>query len=294
VGDTLFDLHVMVDWSARSTPTTGTDSVWIAARGIDGDELLENPPTRARAARVLDELIDRSWRGTVPRVLLGIDVGLGYPQGTAAALGLDGTPWSSMWENLTARLVDDDRNANNRFEVAADMNRRAGGGAGPFWGCPAARASDVLTVHRPPPGPLGALRSCEHALTAAGFRPASMWQLAGAGSVGGQSLTAIPVLQRIRRDRRDVEIWPFSTGLRAPREGDGRIWIAEVWPTMFGVDLGLHAVRDAAQVLHVARQLSAEDGAGRLWRWFCPDVGPTDRDVVEAEEGWTLDPPRVG
>ena len=45
-----------------------------------------------------------------------------------------------MWD-LLAQLVDDrDDNANNRFEVAAELNRRVGPGPGPFWGCPPAAA----------------------------------------------------------------------------------------------------------------------------------------------------------
>ena len=44
------------------------------------------------------------------------------------------------------------------------------------------------------------------------------WKLLGAGSVGGQALTGIPVVRALRDDPRwrdEARVWPFETGLRA-------------------------------------------------------------------------------
>jgi precorrin-8X/cobalt-precorrin-8 methylmutase len=286
----LFDTYVAVDWSAKATPATGTDSIWIAALDRDGEVALVNPPTRHAAARVLSDLLaarcDR-------RTLVGVDVGLGYPAGTADLLGLaePGVPaWRSAWAAITAGIVDDERNRNNRFDVAAAFNRRAGEPAGPFWGCPHGRVIDGLAPTRPAGFALGAYRATERALRASGRRPMSMWQLTGTGSVGSQSLTAIPVLQRLVDDlSARVDVWPFTSGLAVPDVVPGCVVVAEVWPTMFDPVCPPGTVRDAAQVAEVALRFREADATDALARWFIPAVGD-DADAVVAEEGWILGP----
>ncbi|MGA9275979.1 MAG: hypothetical protein WBV89_03435, partial [Ilumatobacter sp.] len=80
----MFDRIVVIDWSASSRPVLGRDSIWIgvAVPGA-GEVVTSNPPTRAAASRELEELCRRPGR-----TLLGADFSLGYPSGTAAALGL--------------------------------------------------------------------------------------------------------------------------------------------------------------------------------------------------------------
>ena len=136
------------------------------------------------------------------RTLLGVDFSLGYPAGTAEALGLSGTPWRAVWTLLSALVVDADDNANNRFEVAADLNRRIGGGPGPFWGCPPSRRSPTLTTTKTRPDPLAEWRIVEAELRRGGHRPFSGWQLLGVGSVGSQSLVGIPRLAALERSLR--------------------------------------------------------------------------------------------
>ena len=68
------------------------------------------------------------------RVLVGFDFPFGYPAGVAGRLtgrasGLE------LWRWLTHRIEDAKDNANNRYEVAAKINRRYPG-TGPFWGRP--------------------------------------------------------------------------------------------------------------------------------------------------------------
>ena len=57
-------------------------------------------------------------------VLAGFDFPYGYPAGLARVLGLDGSPWRSVWDDLKARIADDQTlGTNNRFYVAGDLNR---------------------------------------------------------------------------------------------------------------------------------------------------------------------------
>jgi precorrin-8X/cobalt-precorrin-8 methylmutase len=202
-------------------------------------------------------------------------------------------PWRATWQRIAALLVDDEHNANNRFEVAAVLNRTIGGGHGPFWGCPAGRRYDGLAPTKPSTFPLAEFRATERALRAAGRRPMSVWQLAGAGSVGGQSLTAIPVLERLLTEHGAVAVWPFTTGWTVPSLAAGGVVVAEVWPTAFDPPTPAGEPRDAAQVRHVAERLRDADRDGSLARWCAPPVGGLDgidAAAVTGEEGWVLGP----
>src|ERR1700680_4500793 len=114
----MFDRYIIVDWSASNSPKTGKDSVWICDLPRAGDPVSTNPSTRRTAEVQLRHLlIDAVDRGE--RVLIGFDFPYGYPQGFAAALGLEGPPWSAIWRYITAQIEDSRHsNENNRFEVA--------------------------------------------------------------------------------------------------------------------------------------------------------------------------------
>lgn len=281
---TLFDEYVVVDWSAKNSPATGQDSVWIAHLDQQGAIALSNPPTRHAAAGAIDALLAGA---ASRRTLLVVDASLGYPVGSADWFGLDGDPaWSAMWHTLERELVDDDRNRSNRFEVAGSLNRRGrSGGDAPFWGRHATAEIHGLTVTKPAVFPIPEFRDCDTLLRSLGARPASPWQLLGAGSVGSQTLTLIPILERLRR-RRVAQVWPFTTGLRPPDTRPGSVVIAEIWPTAFDLDLPIHWIRDAAQVDGVSRRLAEADESGDLAGWFAPSV--SDPVVIEREEGWIL------
>lgn len=288
----LFDCYVAIDWSARSVPARGVDSIWVAAldAATGGSVELSNPATRHAADVEVLGLLDR-W--TDRRVLVGIDVALGYPAGSPALFGAaphHGGPWRAIWALLAAALVDDPRNRNNRFEVAGALNRVAGDGAGPFWGCPAGRAVPGLAPTKPASFPLPELRATERWLRELGRSPMSVWQLLGAGSVGGQSLTAIPRLHRwIDELGGRVSVWPFDHGAVPPVVGGGSVVVAEVWPTMFDPVVPAGTVRDAAQVECVARRLAAADADGSLAAWFEPSLTAEQHGLVR-EEGWVLGP----
>lgn len=277
---TLFDRYVVVDWSAKARPATGADSIWIADLAGTGQSVLHNPPTRSAAMSLVEAIADDA---STTRTLLGFDASLGYPSGTAALFGLDGVPWAAMWRRLAELVGDDDRNRNDRFRAAATLNAAAGGSApGPFWGAPSDAFEPVLRRTKPAAFPVDEFRLVERTLMTLGMRPKSCWQLLGAGSVGGQTMTLLPRLARIV-DR--VAVWPFSTGVRVP---DGPLVVAEVWPSMFvdRSDRPGGQVLDAAQVTSTAQALRAADRAGELAGWFTPEV--SDPCAVVAEEGWIL------
>ena len=287
-----FDHYVIVDWSAASRPTTGRDSIWVCHRGPHG-ERVENPPTRHLAKALLGDILAGAT-GRNERVVLGFDFPFGYPAGFAARLGLDGAPpWRALWDEIARLLQDDEDNANNRFELGAELNRRVSGRRFPFWGCPPKRDYPHL-------GPrhhnghaadgLAEKRLIDQWMV--GAQPC--WKLAYTGSVGSQALTGIPVVRSLRDDPRwsgRARIWPFETGLGVPAER-AAIVFAECWPSWWrgAIRTDYGPPNDRAQVRSVAELVSAGDAAGELAAWFGEGLGLTEseRRIVETEEAWTL------
>jgi precorrin-8X/cobalt-precorrin-8 methylmutase len=284
----MFDTFVMIDWSAASVPRTGRDSIWICWHAPDGERLV-NPATRHSAKMVVAE-----WLATAmsngQRVLMGFDFPFGYPAGFADRLGLSGVPWRAVWDEIAGLVTDDEHNANNRFDVAATLNERMSGGRFPFWGCPANPTRTCLGSkhHRAhEQHGLAERRLIDEYMV--GAQPC--WKLLGAGSVGGQILTGIPVVRALRDDPRwrdEARIWPFETGL-GPCP-DGRLVMAEVYPSLWSVSPVAGEPKDAAQVRIVARFFAARDQAGDLDALFLgdPELTRGQRACVESEEAWTL------
>ena len=286
----MFDRYVVVDWSANSTPKRGRDSIWIAL--FDGlRTTVENHSTRAGAERRLGDIVDD---GSDRRTLIGVDFSLGYPTGTGVAFGVDGEPWCSTMSMITEMIVDDEQNANNRFEVAAALNERMTGVAAPFWGCPPARTSPTLGSTKPASfGPVDEWRVVEQRLRGDGSQPFSSWQLLGAGAVGSQTLLGVPMVHRLlRREQGLVHVWPFTTGLRAPVADDPTVVIVEVWPSMLfpigSTSASEAVVRDEAQVRAAVAWLASVDADGSVAGFFAPDVTTAERVAIEREEGWVL------
>ena len=288
-GASLFDRVVMVDWSANSTPKRGRDSIWI---GDSRSPEAVNPSTRSAAMALIHSVCAES---VDERVLIGFDFSFGYPAGFAQAL-TGSSAWSALWSWMAAHITDDDRNSNNRLDVAAIVNDRlrSSGLGSPFWGYPGATRRDGLGRSRPSTyAPFDAFRLAEHRVRAAGHRPFSAWQLAYPGSVGSQMMLGMRTLELLRRDPvcgTRLRVWPYETGL-GPDSGviePGQVMIAEIWPSMFPLDVALHPVRDAAQVLTMVAHITELDRVGQLGSWFDPMLSGDERAVVVAEEGWTL------
>jgi hypothetical protein len=289
----LFQAYVTVDWSAAAKPSTGADSIWIGVkkRNVRFQHLYEahNPSTRAQAEAFLSTAL-ADFARRQERVLVSFDFPFGFPRGTAGALKLEGAPWSALMDFVAAEIKDKPDNANNRFQVGAKMNRLMTGEAFPFWGAPARDAQTMLSAKRPREhreDDLPEYRLADEAMKAG----ASVWKLYYQGSVGGQTLTGLPMIRRLRKDFSNARIWPFETGWRplhgADLDGVEAIF-AETYPSLFDATPGAGEIKDAAQVRAATEHFAALDEKGQLGRLFGPGKDDARRAIVENEEGWAL------
>ena len=294
----LFNAYVIVDWSAASKPTTGSDSIWVGVlkRDVRFRMAFEshNPPTRAAAETLIAGILDdRAKRSE--RTLLGVDFNLGFPRGLAAALKLpeETPPWLAVWNQLDRMVKDKADNTNNRFGVGSEINRRITGGPFPFWGVPPKDALTTLQPKKQRAHGTDDIPEFRHAeLAAKGSSP--VWKLYYQGSVGGQSILGIPVVRRLKLARGEAfKVWPFETGWKALTEASLAgvdVLAAEVYPSLFDAKPLPGEAKDLAQVRAVAEHLAKQDEAGKLGAMFGP-AKDTAADVVvdaEREEGWIL------
>ena len=149
----VFSAYLFADWSASSRPTRvepKKDAIWIGElEGHDAEPKTYYCRTRRQAASLVQERLG-SHLAAGRRTLVGFDFPYGYPRGTGQALGINGTEtWMRLWETLSGAIEDSERNANNRWAVAASLNQQISpGSAGPFWGCPKARQAKTLTSRK--------------------------------------------------------------------------------------------------------------------------------------------------
>ncbi len=263
-----FDRVIVVDWSGRASPSPAReskDAIWISLCE-SGHEIQTYFRTRSAASDWLSRALSEGGRQ-----LVGFDFPMGYPAGFARRLtGRDDARALHGW--LADRIADAADNSNNRFAVAAAINRKLGG-PGPFWGCPKAQSYPGLS-------PLkaidyAALGLVEKRRVERENPPAKpVWQLMGAGSVGSQALLGIPVLVRLARAS-GAAVWPFE----APRD----LTLAEVYPSLLApaVRASGDAIPDRAQVRLLARALFQMSRHDRLSPLF---TVPSEA----REEGWIL------
>lgn len=302
---TLFDAYLIVDWNASNSPTTGKDSIWycMISRVRNNRRVLgpENVATRHEAfQQILGLLAENVSQGL--STLVGFDFPYGYPSGFAAALGITHkktAAWKQVWNFLSARVQDDKDNRNNRFEVAAELNKRISGANYPFWGCPSKKRCSTLSPTKPR-GQFN-LTLAEKRITENRTKNAqAVWKLFGAGAVGSQALMGIPHVAKLRNHARLKEVsrvWPFETGLRKLPERKQRDWLilhAEIYPAIIKLTQRSGEVADAAQVRCLAEHFADLDDPGELAIFFGgpDDLGEERRRIVQAivqaEEGWIL------
>lgn len=298
----LFDAYVIAAWTAAETKKLGEQSLWLGVAKRDVRFRLyaetHNVATRAEGEALLASLLaEHARRGD--RVLIGFDFALGWPQGTAARLDLKAAPaWSALWRFIADNIVDKADNTNNRYQVAAKMNRLMTDQAWPFWGAPAKQAQRWLTTTKPPEGAgddIPDFRAVELALKDKGQTPRSLWQMHGAGAAGGPALIGVPAVRRLLdRLGASAAVWPFGTGWRALGEADVEplsALVAEVRPELFGEarpETG--EFKDQARVRHAALALADLDERGELATAFGPPKSAAEALIaaVESEEGWAL------
>ncbi|MFK7753893.1 MAG: gephyrin-like molybdotransferase Glp [Sedimentitalea sp.] len=251
-----FDTFVVVDWSARAAPSPvkpTKDAIWIAVARTDIPDVSYHR-TRAAAMRYLAEVF-ATERSAGRRVLAGFDFPFAYPRGFCRALTGGDDPLA-LWNTIAERVRDDDDNANNRFEVAGDLNDLFPG-IGPFWGCPDTVASARLPAK-------GSLRTDhglpEHRRVEQGLRFAqTCWKLYTTGSVGSQALLGIARLNGLRAQfGADLSVRPFQSA-------DTGLVLVELFPSLIAdtvADLMEdNEIKDAAQVRVLAQALRNLDPA---------------------------------
>jgi molybdopterin molybdotransferase len=193
--------------------------------------------------------------------MVGFDFPFGYPAGFAEALTGQADPFA-LWQWFEKRIEDGPK-ANNRFDLAGEINTRFGG-HGPFWANGLGR--DIAGLPRTKAqysNPFPDRRQAETRAKGA----FTCWQMAGAGAVGSQVFMGLPMLARLRR-RFEASAWPFE-----PLAGP--IALVEIWPSL---TLGVAPegiIRDAWQVQEVARMMSslAPEELTRMLRVDAPEEG---------------------
>jgi hypothetical protein len=293
---TLFDAYLMVDWCAENKPKKGEGSIWFCLYDRTDDAwTTKNPPTRREATENIASILRESSKHEKV-VLVGFDFPFGYPAGFSSALGLRGKPpWRALWNELKETIIDDDKNRNNRFEVAASFNCRISSQPFPFWGCPEKVRSRWISEKKARPH-LAEFRLTDQKAkrTSPSIQP--VWKLYGPGSVGSQALVGIPCVARLRDDitlGQRSAVWPFETGLVQLQPRSERKWLilyAEIYPAMFKADVGPGEIKDEAQVRDLVQRLKAEDEGGRLGQWFAgpSELSENDERKIVSEEGWIL------
>ncbi|MFN3144519.1 MAG: molybdopterin guanine dinucleotide synthesis [Paracoccaceae bacterium] len=273
----MLDRILVVDWSARATPSPRTpspDAIWTAEAGHPTLYHRTRSEAMDAIAATIRDALDRGQR-----LLVGLDFPFGYPAGFANRLTGQADALA-VWRWLALHVEDAPDNANNRFQVAAKVNRMFPG-TGPFWGCPPAHAGPDLTATKP--GPEHGLPDRRHVETL--VRSAQpCWKLYTTGSVGSQALLGIARLEQLRRDfGPDIAVWPFQPADSAA------IVLAEVYPSLLSDAVRAEEtrtgdpIRDRVQVAVLARALArmAQSGtlADAIGAAQCPHL---------PEEGWIL------
>ncbi|MFT6784510.1 MAG: molybdopterin molybdotransferase [Dinoroseobacter sp.] len=262
-----YDRVLIVDWSGGNDrgAKPKKDAIWAAFDGEEAQYFRNRQVFEVWLSEVLE-----AERRAGHRILIGFDFPFGFPAGIAAHVTGRADPFA-LWDWLAVRIEDAPK-ANNRFDVAADMNALFDG-IGPFWGNGLAR--DIYGLPRK-----GLARTADvpERRVAEGVAKGAfpLWQLAGAGAVGSQALMGLPVLARLRtRFGADLSIWPFE-------QNNGHICVIEVWPslTVKGTP-PVGKIKDAWQVETVAMQIArlSQDALCGLLHGDMPDM-------ARAQEGW--------
>ncbi len=235
-----------------------------------------NLATRAQLATMIIELSRRPGR-----TLIVIDVALGWPLHVATALGVKGR--SGVVALLNELIRDDEDNSNNRFEVASELNRRAGQAL--WWGHPRTQRYPFLSMNTRAPEGLAprhgdAMRLIERHV---GGVIKSPLQLTGIGAVGSQSILAQVMIERLRERGVEIAVWPFD-------EATAPVVIGEYFFSLapWRDERGLFT--DQRQVRAVARWVrrSLDEGRDVASPSLLDSLTTKQRRIVLHDEGWLV------
>jgi precorrin-8X/cobalt-precorrin-8 methylmutase len=295
----------MIDWSAASSPARAgaADSIWFGFGQWNGNTFsavsYEQQLTRADARTRLAALL-AGWQKDQRRVLVGLDFAFGYPKGTAAALGLQGSAWKAIHDAIANSVSDNAQNTHTGAQFASDCNGRVlpAGQPGPFWGCsvrdqvPGRLEQRRVGVFAFPYGPsmLGQWRITD---TRAAHRAVtqSVWKLNCGVSVGMQTIVGIKHLAEASRAiGSSARIWPFETGFSAPEKPG--VWFAEIFPSIVTIDESVvsHQPLDCRQVESCVLEAAMRDCRGEMVKTLGAPSGLSQAELatVTGEEGWML------
>ena len=246
------DTVIMVDWSARSAPSPAKrskDAIFVAERtGREGHVTYcrtRDAATGHLTARFQAALAEGR------RVLAGFDFPFAYPAGFATALTGQDDPFA-VWEWLAAAVTDDARNANNRLDVADQINARFDA-QGPFWSHPTGKTPAHVPFRKPPHlgFPFAERRQVEMVAKGA----STCFQLFGNGAVASQTLVGLPRLHALKRH------FGAALAVRPFEDRPAPILLAEVYPSILSAEIKRRQrpgeIPDAAQVRVLAQAFAA-------------------------------------
>lgn len=269
-----FDRVIVADWSAAATLSPArpsADAIWLGSIDAEGAQSSYHR-SRTSAEAALSQAIDTALARN-ESLLIGCDFPMGYPTGFAARL--TGTANArAVWAWLAQHIEDTADNRNNRFQIAAQINRHFATplSHGPFWGrptslnlpdLPSTKAINYSALN------LSARRVVETLVP----RAQPVWKLYTTGAAGSQGLIGQPMIHRLSQ-RAQVAVWPFD----APAQ----ITLAEIYPALIApaVRSDPAAIKDEAQVRLLALALFRLCQQNRL--------APLLTAAACREEGWIL------
>ena len=259
-----------MDWSSGNDtgPRPRKDAIWAGVSRKGSEEAPVYLRNRSVAFDWLAALI-ADETAAARRLIIGFDFPFGYPEGFAREITGSNDPLG-LWDYYAGALEDAPR-MNNRFELAGRLNARLPG-VGPFWFNGLARDVPHLPRRKHERSGHGQReRRRAEELARGSF---TCWQMGGAGAVGGQVMTGMATLARLRaRFSGKIAVWPFEPL-------DRPVSFVEIWPSLIrkAVAASGDPIKDRAQVRLTARALAQ-----------LPFETLAEMLAVEApEEGWIL------
>lgn len=246
------DTVIVVDWSARSAPSPARptkDAIFVAEH-TGRESHVTYCRTRDAATDHLTARLEAAL-AEGRQVLAGFDFPFAYPAGFADALTQQADPFA-VWAWMDHAITDDAKNANNRLDVADQINA-CFDAPGPFWSHPTGRTPSHVPFRKPPHAgfPFAERRQVEMVVTGA----STCFQLYGNGAVASQTLLGLPRLHALKQHFGEaLAVRPFEDRA-AP------ILLAEVYPSILSAEIK-HRQRpgeipDAAQVRVLAQAFAA-------------------------------------
>lgn len=295
-----FDYFMSIDWSSRAKPSSAKptkDAIWVGEGTATGRVNAKYFRTREACVVYVEQRLARLLKAG-KRVLVGWDFVFGYPKGLAKALKIKKKPaWKNIWKLINRLINDGDDNANNRFTVGAELNRRISVGSGPFWGVPVGQSGIFLGSKKDFSYPVINKRAVLNERRIVEERVRKMqpgWKLAYAGSVGSQALLGIPRLYQFcsreeKKNKNRHTVWPFETDFDRKVPTGPCVLHAEIYPSMIPLKKK-DKIIDRAQVKAYVNWLQEEQRHGRLKDWLAgpEDLSKKQRKRVLRHEGWVL------